>query len=331
MGSSPHVDPDLLFPSRFAEVADRPNLRRLLSEQVDMQMDDIASMLALPRHDLGMSGGCNLALTGLLSNVVAGCSVLLFEASLDSIWGSARSDSGGRFKELLIEYYPWRDDDALEPELAARLIYHEARNPLAHGLGVGKNRIAFPGLPHGQQRSVMLAKRALCVNEIEDLLRHRGKGPPAATVRSDPTAWVIDVVALTSGIFMLLHRLLDDAWQSDLAEETAQALVTGRMIDYGAFPTCEEPSRRWGQIRTIEECQNHLDEDAFIVRVPHSKERRRPPMAHDGVCHVLEIDRVEQHLRDQQGGQYFWAQDLDVARQVFRARRCFSQHRRHRP
>ncbi|MDQ1427717.1 MAG: L-aspartate oxidase, partial [Acidimicrobiaceae bacterium] len=28
----------------------------------------------------------------------------------------------------------------------------------------------------------------------------------------------------------------------------------------------------------------------------------------------LDIDRVGQHLRDQQGGQYFWAQDLDVAR-----------------
>jgi hypothetical protein len=64
-------------PSRFPEVADRPNLRKLLAEQVDMQMDDVTSMLALPRHDLGLSGGCNLALTGLLSNVISGCSVLL--------------------------------------------------------------------------------------------------------------------------------------------------------------------------------------------------------------------------------------------------------------
>jgi hypothetical protein len=326
----PQVDPDLLFPSRFREVADRPNVRQLLAEQVDMQMDDIASMLALPRYDLGFSGGCNLALTALLCNVVAGCSVLLFEASLDSIWGSARSDSGGRFKELLIDYYPWRDDDALSPELAAPLIYHEARNPLAHGLGVGKNRIAFPGLPHGQQRSVMLAKRALGVTEIEDLLAHR-EGPPAATVRAEPTAWVIDVAAFTSGIFTLLHRLLGDAWQSELAEETAQALLTGGMIDYGALPPCEGPMMRWGQIRTIEDCQRHLDERAFIVRVPPPDERRRPPMAHDGLCHVLDINRVGQHLRDQQGGRYFWAQDLHVARQVFRARRCFGRHHRHGP
>ena len=293
-----------------------------------MQMDDIASMLALPRHDLGLNGGCNLALTGLLSNVVAGCSNLLFEASLDSIWGSARSDSGSRFKELLLEYYPWRDEDALRPELAARMIYHQARNPLAHGLGVGKNRIAFPGLPDGEQRAVMLAKGALSVNEIEDLLRHGGAGAPVATVRVQPTAWVIDVAALTAGIFVLLHRLLDDAWQSDLAEETAQALLTGRLIDYGVLPTCDEPSRRWGQIRGIEDYQSHLNEDVFIVRVPPAKERRRPPIAHDGVCHSLDIDRVRQHLRDQQGGRYFWAHDLEVARQVFRARRCFSQHRR---
>ena len=81
------VERDVLFPSRFPEVADRPNLRKLLAEQVDMQMDDVASTLALPRYDLGLSGGCNLALTGLLSNVISGCSVLLFEASLDSVWG----------------------------------------------------------------------------------------------------------------------------------------------------------------------------------------------------------------------------------------------------
>jgi hypothetical protein len=28
-------------------------------------------------------------------------------------------------------------------------------------------------------------------------------------------------------------------------------------------------------------------------------------MAHNGVCHVLDMDRVEQHLRDQQGGRHF--------------------------
>ena len=223
---------------------------------------------------------------------------------------------------------PWRDDDSLKPELAAHLIYHEARNPLAHGLGVGKNRIAFPGLPDREKRAVMLAKRALSVNEIEGLLRPRGGGPPVATVRAEPTAWVIDVAALTSGIFMLLHRLLADTWQSDLAEETAQALLTGRTIDYGTLPTCDEPSGRWGQIRAIEDYQRHLDEHAFIVRVPPTKDRRPPPMAHDGVCHMLNIDRVGQHLRDQQGAQYFWAQGLDVAREVFRARRCFSEHRR---
>lgn len=322
-----HVDPDVLFPSRFPEVANRPNVRALLAEQVDMQMDDIASMLALPRHDLGLSGGCNLALTGLLSNVIAGCSVLLFEASLDSIWGRARFDSGGRFKDLLIEYYPWREDDALTPELAARLIYHEARNPLAHGLGVGKNRVAFPGLPHSEQRAVMLAKRALSVNETEDLLRHPAVRPRVATIRVEPTAWVIDVAALTSGLFVLLHRLLGDTWQSDLAEETARARLTGQMIDYGALPTCDEALGRWGPIEVRDDYRRHLDEHDLIVRVPPANERRRPPTAHDGRCQALDIHLVEQHLRDRQGGHYFWARDLDVARRVFRARRCFS--RRH--
>ena len=82
-----------------------------------MQMDDVASMLTLPRYDLGLSGGCNLALTGLLSNIISGCSVLLFEPSLDSVWRGVRVHSGTRVKVLLVEYYPWRQDDALTPEL----------------------------------------------------------------------------------------------------------------------------------------------------------------------------------------------------------------------
>lgn len=177
----------------------------------------------------------------------------------------------------------------------------------------------------------MLAKRALSAKEIEDLLRYSCGEPPVATVRAEPTAWVIDVAALTSGMFVLLHRLLGDPWQSELAEETAEALLTGGMIDYGVGPTREEPLERWGHIRTIDEYERHLEQHVFIVRVPPSNERRRPPMAHDGPCHVLDLRRVGQHLRDHQGGQYFWTQDLGVARQVFRARRCFSQHHRQRP
>jgi hypothetical protein len=323
----PQVYRDLLFPSRFPEGDDRPNLRRLLAEQIDMQMDDVSSMLALPRHDLGLSGGCNLALTGLLSNVIAGCSVLFFEASLDSVWGGARFDSGTRFKELLVEYYPWSERDALAPDHAAQLLYHEAGNHRAHDLGVGKNRIAFPGLPHGDKRAVMLAKSTLSVTETEDLLRSPGERPESATIRIEPNAWVIDVEALTSGTFILMHRLLADSWQSDLAEETAQLLLAGQTIDYGALPPADECLGKWGELRAPEDYESQIDEPRYIVRVPRTNERRRPPMAHPGVCRDLAPERLRQHLRDGQGGQYFWAQDLDVARQVFRTRRCFSQHR----
>jgi hypothetical protein len=255
---------------------------------------------------------------------------LLFEASLDSVWGGVRVDSGARFKELVVEYYPWREDDALTPDLAAQLLYHEARNPLAHDLGVGKNRITFPGLPRGDQRAVMLAKGALTVDEIENLLRPDGERPSFATIRGEPNAWVIDVAGLTCGTFVLLHRLLADSWQADLAEETAHALVTGNMIDYGAVVSGERCLSNWGEIQTIEEYENLLDEQVLIVRVPRVNERRRPPMAHDGLCRDLEPDRVAQHLRDGQGGRYFWARDLEVARQVFRGPPLLQPTRRSR-
>lgn len=177
----------------------------------------------------------------------------------------------------------------------------------------------------------MLAKGAMTVDEIENLLRPDGKRPPFATIRVEANAWVIDVAALTCGTFVLLHRLLADSWQADLAEETAQALVTGNMIDYGAGVSGERCVSDWGEIRTIEEYENVLDEELLIVRVPRVNERCRPPVAHDGVCRDLEANRVAQHLREGQGGRYFWARDLEVARRVFRARRCFSRHDRRGP
>jgi hypothetical protein len=64
--------------------------------------------------------------------------------------------------------------------------------------------------------------------------------------------------------------------------------------------------------------------------VPRVNERRRPPTAHDGVCRDVESERVAQHLRDGQGGRYFWARDLEVARQVFRARALLQPTRRSR-
>ena len=70
-----------MLPSHFAEVQGFVHLRRLLDLQVDMQFHDLRSLLQLPKPHLGLVGGCNLTATALACNIIAGASVLFYDAS----------------------------------------------------------------------------------------------------------------------------------------------------------------------------------------------------------------------------------------------------------
>jgi hypothetical protein len=72
-----------MLPSAFPEVAPYEHLRRLLCIQVDMQLVDLRTLLRLPKRDFGLEGGCNLTATTLLCNIIAGASVLFFDASIE--------------------------------------------------------------------------------------------------------------------------------------------------------------------------------------------------------------------------------------------------------
>lgn len=320
------VNPDLLFPSRFAEVADRPHLRELLSVQIDMQMDDLRSLLAMPMPHLGLTGGCNLTATMLLCNVAAGASMLLFEASLESVRGR-QQDSGARFKEVLAGYYPWQQDDQLEPAKAANLLYGEMRNPLTHNLGVGKNRIAFPGLPQGDGRSMMLRKGPMPALAIERLLLPDAPPPGRRTITKTDSEWIVDVDMLTWGTYRLLRGLLGDPWQMEFAEETAQALVTGTPVTYESPVRHAAPSS-WGEIASADDYDSAIGLGRMVVQVPARDGWPDPALTHDGTCGNPKRDKVLAHLQDGTAPRYYWAQDIEVARHAFRARRCLGEHRR---
>src|SRR3954454_22554826 len=98
-----------MVPSQFVEVQDYWPLRRLLRIQVDMQFHDLRSLLQLPRPDLDLDGGCNLTATSLCCNIVAGASVLFYDASPAAL--EARGDRSRRFRELMRDYYPWEPAD----------------------------------------------------------------------------------------------------------------------------------------------------------------------------------------------------------------------------
>lgn len=151
-------------PSNWGLFTGRPCLQQLISVQVDMQFADLRTLLRLPASP--RDGGANLTTATLAFNLIAGASVLLYRSSVEVL--RQRGDRGERFREVLRGYYPWTDGD-LHTNDAITALYEWTRNPLAHSLGVGKDRRLFPGAPEiaGKPVSVMIAKRPLSPTEIE--------------------------------------------------------------------------------------------------------------------------------------------------------------------
>lgn len=90
-------------PSEFPEVAERAHLRDFLSRHFDMQVEDVRSMLRLPIEEQGLNGGCNFAAVNILSDLVAGCSVLFYCPSIEGL--TTPGDRGKRFKRLIEDYF----------------------------------------------------------------------------------------------------------------------------------------------------------------------------------------------------------------------------------
>ena len=185
-----------MFPSQYPEVAPYRHLRRLLEAQVDMLFGDLRTMLCLPGEAEGLDAGCNLTAAVLAVNIAAGASVLFWDSSVEEL--EKRGNRKRRFGELMGAMYPWSDDDAVDAELGAKLLYDYARSPLTHTLGIGKTRRLFPGIP-ADEREVWLSKpqRGLDAAVVDDVLSNRER--PVwldPTIRSGPDGYTVYVVTL---------------------------------------------------------------------------------------------------------------------------------------
>ena len=85
-------------PSRYPELREQPHLRELLDTQVDMQFDDVAVLLQLPRPG-DLDAGCNLTLASLLFDLISGASVMFYRAEL-AYFQKKRKLSGSRFERV---------------------------------------------------------------------------------------------------------------------------------------------------------------------------------------------------------------------------------------
>jgi hypothetical protein len=218
-----------LDPSNWPELEHYPTLREFVRLQLDMQFGDIRMLLRFPERD--GEYGCNLAIASLLFNLIAGVSVVLYRSSVDAL--EQRGERGERFKELLVNYYPWTDADVAAEE-AAPALWVWGRNPLAHSLGIGpdQHKARLPGDPvvGGHPVSLWFAKGPLTPEQIEELASSPQRpdwiGP---TLQLEGEILKGQVVALAWGVHQMLRNLFAEDVQARAAEETMRELWQGHL------------------------------------------------------------------------------------------------------
>lgn len=190
-----------MLPSDMREFDPYPLVRRFIDEHVSMQFDDVRAMMKLPLPKNGLPAGCNFA-AAALSNLISGVSVALYTPK------KGTTGSGAKFKELLVEWYPWESGEDKADK--AKVIYDLVRNPLAHALGVlKKGSVAFA-----------IEKEPLTeaqLEEIENATTRPGWVPQA--VRKEGAGYVLAVAGLYWGVFQMLRGLANNGKQMQQAEK----------------------------------------------------------------------------------------------------------------
>jgi len=171
-------------------------------------------MLWLPEPDYGLSAGCNFAITQVLMGAISGVSTILYMPSMHS------GQSGLRFKNLLVEYYPWdlESSQSIAPKQAAEVLYAVFRNPLAHDLGLGLQKKATTPKVLIKRLTTKNGTRGLPEETIEEIESTNKRFGMSATLMVQNDATVLLVEALYWGVRVLLERLTKDTGRMQNAE-----------------------------------------------------------------------------------------------------------------
>lgn len=115
-----------------------PLVYRFVVDHVRMQFEDVGAMLRLPMQAHGMTNGCNFASASVISNLLSGVSVTIFQPAVierpDRHGKMQPIGSGEAFREFVKAFYP--DPAPQRRAEVADVLYRYLRNPFAHALGV---------------------------------------------------------------------------------------------------------------------------------------------------------------------------------------------------
>jgi hypothetical protein len=159
-----------------------PVVHGLVRGAIEPFLSDVHAMLRLPTDDSLPGAGCNLSIAQVLLASISGLSAVLYSTTLGT---------GAAFRGLLTEFYPWASEpmqaNVVVGEEAARILYDEYRNPLAHASGTA---VFSPG--PGKPREYRPSQRRLQINRINiaadanpdrGLLEHRINELESSTAR----------------------------------------------------------------------------------------------------------------------------------------------------
>jgi hypothetical protein len=187
-------------PSEFPNVAKYRAVYRFFRKHLDMQFNDVRTLMKLPRPGRGLPAGCNFVAAAALANLIGGFAEVLYAAQ-PSMKGPHQS--GARLQALLKDLYPWQPGERRSAK--AKVLYYFVRNPLVHNLGIDD-----PRRPKKEMRRIPIRKRRLTDRQLAAL--ETANIPPSwagLAVRRVGRRWNLYVPALYWGTFHLLRRLTE--------------------------------------------------------------------------------------------------------------------------
>ena len=187
-------------PSESPNLVNYRAVYRFFRKHLDMQFNDVRTLMKLPRSAQGLPAGCNFVVAAALANLVGGFAEVLYAAPLSM---NRSRQSGERLQAVLRELYPWQRGERRQAK--AKVLYYFIRNPLVHNLGIDD-----PRRPKKYMRRILIRKRRLTDRELVGL--ETAHNPPAwagLAVRREGRRWNLYVPALYWGTFHLLRRLTE--------------------------------------------------------------------------------------------------------------------------
>jgi hypothetical protein len=205
--------------SQIVQLSKYPHVQSFFN-LLDMHFSDVRAMLQLPRPDVGIDTGCNLALSGALCNILSGISTTVYKPAHLLHENQSEFGSGAAFQFLVRDFFPSKPPGAVD---FPKDLCNYARNPLVHALGLDKNAwpVAFARVLHSPH-----PESGWTDQELNDLESSRCRICDRPSIVIEGQKWTMHCDSFYLDVIEMLRRLTAHAAQMQAAE---------RRFEHGVF------------------------------------------------------------------------------------------------